>query len=173
MRAWIAIGSNLGDRVAACASALRAIAGLPETRIERVSSLYLTEPVGLSGCEWFLNAVAEIETGLDAGALLGALLRIEEAHGRVRGGTMKSRVLDLDLLDAGGEQREDPHLTLPHPRMHARRFTLAPLAEIAPGWRHPRLRATARALLDTLEDPSRVVRIASLAGAARPSRSDS
>jgi 2-amino-4-hydroxy-6-hydroxymethyldihydropteridine diphosphokinase len=170
MRAWVAIGSNLGDRVSACASAIRAIAGLPDTRLDRVSSLYLTEPVGLSGCEWFVNAVAEIETELEAGELLRALLRIEESHGRARGGERSPRVLDLDLLDAGGEQRQDPRCTLPHPRMHARRFTLAPLAEIAPGWRHPRLRATARELLDALDDPSRIVRIAALAGAGRPSR---
>jgi 2-amino-4-hydroxy-6-hydroxymethyldihydropteridine diphosphokinase len=116
-----------------------------------------------------VNAVAGIETELEAGELLGALLRIEASHGRARGAERLPRVLDLDLLDAGGEQRQDPRCTLPHPRMHARRFTLAPLAEIAPGWRHPRLGATARELLDVLDDPSRIVRIAALAG--RPSRS--
>jgi len=172
MRAWVALGSNLGDRVAVCGSALEAMAALDETRITSVSSLYLTEPVGLAGCEWFVNAVAEVETSLRAEDLLAALLRIEEAHGRARSREMSPRVLDLDLLDAGGERREDPRCTLPHPRMHARRFTLAPLAEIAPGWRHPRLGSTARELLESLDDPSRIVRIAALATATRPPRGD-
>ena len=166
MRAWIGLGSNVGDRVAACAGALRAIAALPETRVDRVSSLYLTEPVGLSGCEWFVNAVAGIETALGPEDLLDALLQIEAAHGRARSGRAEPRTLDLDLLDAGGERREDPRCTLPHPRMHARRFTLAPLAEIAPGWRHPRLQATAAELLGALDDPSRIVRIAALSAGA-------
>ncbi len=170
MRAWVALGSNLGDRVAVCGSALEAMAALDGTRVTSVSSLYLTEPVGLTGCEWFVNAVAEVETGLGAEDLLAALLRIEEVHGRARTREMSPRVLDLDLLDAGGQRRDDPRCTLPHPRMHARRFTLAPLAEIAPGWRHPRLGATARELLATLDDPSRIVRIVALAGDPRPPR---
>lgn len=174
MRAWVAVGSNLGDRVEACAIAFRAIAALPGTRVLRVSSLYLTEPVGLTGCEWFVNAVAEIETELDAHDLLASLLRIEEAQGRARSGRTEPRTLDLDLLDAGGERREDPRCTLPHPRMHERRFTLAPLAEIAPHWRHPCLRATARELLDALDDPSRIIWIAALErpGAARAARAE-
>ncbi len=163
MRAWIGIGSNLGDRTAACARAVAALGGLPGTRVVRVSSLYLTEPVGLCGCEWFVNAVAEVETALKPGDLLDGLLSIERAEGRARATQPTPRTLDLDLLDAGGLRSDEPRLTLPHPRMHLRRFQLAPLSEIAPEWRHPLLKRTARELLDAIEDASRIVRIARLA----------
>jgi 2-amino-4-hydroxy-6-hydroxymethyldihydropteridine diphosphokinase len=164
MRAWIGIGSNLGDRTAACARAMAALDGLPGTRVVRVSSLYLTEPVGLGGCEWFVNAVAEVSTALDPGDLLEGLLSIERAEGRERAVQPTPRTLDLDLLDAGGQRSHGPRLTLPHPRMHLRRFQLEPLAEIAPEWKHPLLNRTARELLDALEDAARIVWIARLAG---------
>lgn len=162
MRAWVGIGSNLGDRVGACARAAAALGALPGTRLRGRSSLYLTEPVGLSGCEWFVNAVAELETDLAPGVLLERLLGIERRFGREREGGPSPRTLDLDLLDAGGARRAEARLTLPHPRMHLRRFQLLPLAEISPGWRHPRLGRTAADLLGGLEDAARVVRIARL-----------
>ncbi len=162
MRAWLGIGSNLGDRVSACAAAAVDLGALPGTRLLRQSSLYLTEPVGIAPCEWFVNAVAEIETDLAPEALLESLLAIEDRFGRRRDREPAPRPLDLDILDAGGEQRADPRLTLPHPRMHLRRFQLLPLAEIAPGWRHPRLGRTASELLGALADGARLVRIARL-----------
>ena len=162
MRAWIGIGSNLGDRYAACAESAAQLGTLPGTRLLRRSSLYLTEPVGMDGCEWFVNAVAEVETVLAPGVLLEAMLVMEKSRGRTRGAEKRPRELDLDLLDAGGLERNDDHLTLPHPRLHLRRFQLLPLAEIAPDWRHPRLAHTAAELLAALEDRSRVVRIARL-----------
>jgi 2-amino-4-hydroxy-6-hydroxymethyldihydropteridine diphosphokinase len=168
MRAWVGIGSNLGDRIAACQGGASALAGLPGTRCEKVSCLYLTEPVGLSGCEWFLNAVAELETSLPPRDLLEAMLAIERTHGRRRGKEPAPRTLDLDLLDAGGRRCDEDRLTLPHPRLHLRRFQLLPLAEIAPTWRHPRLGRTASELLAGLADRSRVVRIARLERSAGP-----
>jgi 2-amino-4-hydroxy-6-hydroxymethyldihydropteridine diphosphokinase len=162
MQAWVGIGSNLGDRVGACEGAAAALDALPGTRCEKISCLYLTEPVGMSHCEWFLNAVAEVETSLEPRDLLEALLAIERAHGRRREEGPAPRTLDLDLLDAGGRRCDDEHLTLPHPRMHLRRFQLLPLAEIAPAWHHPRLLRTAAELLAGLTDRSRVVRIARL-----------
>jgi 2-amino-4-hydroxy-6-hydroxymethyldihydropteridine diphosphokinase len=167
MQAWIGIGSNLGDRVGACAGAVDALGRLPATRVERVSSLYLTEPVGLRDCEWFVNAVVSLETGLDPDDLLGALLAIERERGRERSGVPSPRVLDLDLLDAGGEVRDDPRLTLPHPRMHLRRFQLVPLGEIAPGWKHPVLSRTAAELVRDAPDRSLIVRMVMLARPAR------
>lgn len=164
MRAWVGIGSNLGDRTAACSQGVAALGELAGTRLVRVSSLYLTEPVGLRLCEWFVNVVAEVETALGPDDLLEGLLAIERAAGRQRTGEPAPRTLDLDILDAGGLTREDPRLTLPHPRMHLRRFQLEPLAEIAPRWIHPRLGRTARELLDAIEDASRIVRIARLEG---------
>ena len=162
MRAWVGLGSNLGDRVGACAAAAEALTELPGTRLVGRSSLYLTEPVGISDCEWFVNAVAEIETGMAPESLLEGLLGIERRFGRERTGVVAPRPLDLDLLDAGGERRADPRLTLPHPRMHLRRFQLLPLAEVSPAWRHPGLGRTAGELLGAVADRARVVRIARL-----------
>jgi len=167
MQAWIGIGSNLGDRITACAGGAASLGEIPRTRLVRLSRFYLTEPVGMPPCEWFVNAVAEIETDLAPEVLLKELLGIERSFGRARQPEISSRTLDLDLLDAGGETRESGDLTLPHPRMHMRRFQLLPLAEITPDWRHPTLGQTAGELLDNLEDPARVIRIVRLARADR------
>jgi 2-amino-4-hydroxy-6-hydroxymethyldihydropteridine diphosphokinase len=91
------------------------------------------------GAPPFVNGVARLEgAGAEPGALLVALQAIEAAHGRERPRPNAPRTLDLDLLDFDGALADDPALTLPHPRLHRRRFVLAPLAEVAPGWRHPR-----------------------------------
>ncbi|MFQ5458355.1 MAG: 2-amino-4-hydroxy-6-hydroxymethyldihydropteridine diphosphokinase [Myxococcota bacterium] len=165
MRAWIGIGSNRGDRIGACAGGAEALDAIPGTRVTRLSRFYLTEPVGMPPCEWFVNAVAACETDLDPDALLKELLAIERRFGRTREKAPAPRTLDLDLLDAGGETRETGALTLPHPRLHGRRFALVPLLEIAPDWRHPVLGRTAGELLAALDDGARVVRLARLARA--------
>ena len=167
MHAWIGIGSNLGDRIAACAGGAARLGEIPRTRLLKCSSMYLTEPVGMPPCEWFVNAVAKIETDLAPGVLLKELLAIERSFGRARRQEIAPRTLDLDLLDAGGKTQADGDLTLPHPRMHLRRFQLLPLAEITPGWRHPTLGRTAGELLANLDDPARVIRIVRLARANR------
>ncbi len=167
MQAWIGIGSNLGDRIAACAGGAASLGEIPRTRLVRLSRFYLTEPVGMPPCEWFVNAVAEIETDLAPEVLLKELFGIERSFGRVRGSQIAPRTLDLDLLDAGGETRVTGGLTLPHPRMHVRRFQLLPLAEITPDWRHPTLGRTARELRDKRDDPARVSCIVRLARADR------
>lgn len=167
MRAWIGIGSNLGDRIAACSGGAASLGEIPRTRLVKRSCFYLTEPVGMPPCEWFVNAVAEIETDLAPEVLLKELLGIERSFGRVRGSQIASRTLDLDLLDAGGKTQATGDLTLPHPRMHIRRFQLLPLAEITPEWRHPTLGRTAGELLAKLDDPARVIRIVRLARADR------
>lgn len=131
LRAYIGLGANLGDTRAALRAAFAAIAALPRTRLKARSSLYRTAPVDAGGPD-YLNAVALIETGLDAHELLAHLLAIEARLGRERLYPNAPRTLDLDLLLYADAQIESPALTVPHPRLHRRAFVLAPLAELAP-----------------------------------------
>lgn len=133
MRAFVALGANLGDPVAQLRSACAALASLPATRRRSCSSLYRTKPVGYTDQPDFINAVCEIDTTLPARDLMQALLAIERDHGRVRDIPGGPRTLDLDLLVYGDLRCEEPGLTLPHPRLHERAFVLYPLYEIAPG----------------------------------------
>ncbi len=102
------------------------------------SRFYRSAPVPVSAQPWYVNAVVSIETRLQPETLLYLLHGIETDLGRVRRERNETRVIDLDLLDYNGLIREDPPI-LPHPRMHERAFVLLPLAEIAPGWKHPKL----------------------------------
>ena len=138
-----------------------AVARLPAIGIAvvRCSRWYLSEPVPPSDQPWYVNAVAVIQTRLGPAALLAALLGLEARFGRRRGVANAARTLDLDLLDYDGRRSATKRLTLPHPRLHERRFVLAPLAEIAPHWRHPRLGATASELLRRLP-PGQPIRAA-------------
>ena len=135
--AYIAFGSNLGDREGYLCSAIGALRQLGDLRA--VSSLYETAPVGTVPQSDFLNAVAELQTGLQPEELLAELLRIEQEHDRDRRGAPPKgpRTLDLDLLSYDNVVMETTSLTLPHPAMAERCFVLVPLVEIAPQWRHP------------------------------------
>ena len=110
---------------------------------------------------WFVNAVGHllVATELEPTALLNRMLDLESRFGRVRGERNAARTLDLDLLDYDRLLVDAARLTLPHPRLHERRFVLEPLCEIAPGWRHPRSQATAADLLDRLSSNERVRRL--------------
>ncbi|HSX61212.1 MAG TPA: 2-amino-4-hydroxy-6-hydroxymethyldihydropteridine diphosphokinase [Tahibacter sp.] len=131
-RAFIGLGSNLGDSRLAVAQAARRIGALPNTRLVRSSSHYLTPPWGLHEQPAFINSVVEIDTSLDPRALLDELLRIERDAGRVRDGARWGpRALDLDILLYGEDIICAAALRVPHPYLAQRAFVLAPLAEIA------------------------------------------
>jgi 2-amino-4-hydroxy-6-hydroxymethyldihydropteridine diphosphokinase len=131
-RAWIGLGSNLGDRLGHIKKALGMIERIPETTLVAVSSLYDTAPVGRDDQPRFLNAVAEVATELPPRSLLGELLAIEDRCGRIRRDMWGPRTLDLDLLVYDDVEESSDELTVPHPRLTERAFVLVPLAEIAP-----------------------------------------
>jgi len=134
-RAFIGLGSNLGDREETLRKAISRLQETPGLRVLRISSLRETDPEGFSDQPRFLNGVAELETDLDPRSLLQILLSIEQTLGRVRpphlppGGP---RTIDLDLLLYDRLTLNEPDLILPHPRMLQREFVLTPLAELAP-----------------------------------------
>jgi 2-amino-4-hydroxy-6-hydroxymethyldihydropteridine diphosphokinase len=148
--AFIGLGSNLENPVSQLQRAFTALEGLPDTRLVARSSLYRSAPLdcpeqadesfpsglsgssGLSGQPDYINAVAEIATGLAPQALLQALLHIEHRHGRERSFRNAPRTLDLDVLLYDDMQLHEDGLTIPHPQMHKRAFVLRPLLEIAP-----------------------------------------
>lgn len=137
-QACIGLGSNLEQPSAQIARAFTALGRLPGTRLLARSSLYRSRPLGDLDQPDYLNAVAVLETELDAHALLDALQAIEAAHGRIRNaGRWAARTLDLDLLVFGDERHDDARLTVPHPAMAERDFVLYPLFEIAPGLEIP------------------------------------
>jgi 2-amino-4-hydroxy-6-hydroxymethyldihydropteridine diphosphokinase len=134
MRAFIGLGSNLGDRAEHLRMAIRALATTTGIDVIQVSSLYETEPVGGPPQEDFLNAVVEINTLLGHRALFDACMTIEHALGRDRvdGERWGPREIDLDLLAMGDLMVSDPDLEIPHPRLAERAFVLVPWSEIAP-----------------------------------------
>ena len=150
--AFVALGSNLGDREAQLVAALAGLRATPGVTDVRCSSLYETAPVGPPGQGPYLNAVARLETTLSPRALLARLLALEVAAGRVRSGVRdEARTLDLDLLLFGDRCLEEEGLSLPHPRLHERPFVLAPLRELAAGERHPRLGRSVAEIAAALE----------------------
>jgi 2-amino-4-hydroxy-6-hydroxymethyldihydropteridine diphosphokinase len=133
-RAYVGLGANLGDRERTLRAAVEALAAEEGIEVVAVSTLRETEPVGVGEQPPFLNGAVELETTLTARELLDRLLAVEQGFGRVRiRGEHGPRTLDLDLLLYGDEVIDEPGLTVPHPRLHERRFVLEPLAELAPG----------------------------------------
>jgi 2-amino-4-hydroxy-6-hydroxymethyldihydropteridine diphosphokinase len=132
-RAYVGLGANLGEREETMRAAVDALGIEDGIAVVAVSTLRETEPVGVGEQPLYLNGAAEVETTLAARELLARLLAVERRFGRVRtAGEHGPRTLDLDLLLYGDEVLDEPGLTVPHPRLHERRFVLEPLAELAP-----------------------------------------
>lgn len=150
-RAYIGLGANLGDRGPSLRAALAALAAEPGVELLAVSAFRETEPVGYTAQPPFLNAAAEVETALSPRELVERLLAIERSLGRTREGPrFGPRTIDLDLLVHGDEIVDEPGVTVPHPRLHERRFALEPLAELAPALVVPG-RGTVEDLLSRLD----------------------
>lgn len=136
--AVVGLGANEGETIAALAAARHALAALPDTTLAAASSLYRTAPIGREDQPDFLNGVCLLKTRLAPEVLAQALFDLERTLGRVRTGVRNGpRVIDIDLLYYEGVVRDEPALTLPHPRLHERAFVLYPWAEIMPGFRIP------------------------------------
>jgi 2-amino-4-hydroxy-6-hydroxymethyldihydropteridine diphosphokinase len=159
----IGLGANLpsvaGDPLATCRAALAAMPDLGVT-VLAISPWYRSAPQPASDQPWFVNGVASVTTDLEAAALLERLHTLETRYGRARTVVNAARPLDLDLLAYGPEVRTIGPVLLPHPRLHERAFVLAPLADLAPDWRHPILNRTAAELLGCLPPGQVVARIA-------------
>lgn len=140
VRAWVALGANLGDGRATLDAAVEALRGVPGVRVLAVSAWIQTDPVGgPAGQPPFQNGVMEVGTTLDPRALLGVLQTVEARFGRDRAREVRHgpRTLDLDLLLYGDERVAEADLEIPHPRLEERLFVLRPLAALAPGRRLP------------------------------------
>jgi len=146
-RAFVGLGSNLGDREATIRAALAELESAWRVGTVAVSTLVETEPVGYREQPDFLNGVAEVETALGPRELLDALLAVERSLGRTRDGPRYGpRTIDLDLLLYGDRRIDEPGLVVPHPRLHERLFVLEPLHELAPALEIPGIGALETAL---------------------------
>lgn len=154
MDAFIALGSNIGDRRDYLQQALDLIRQIPATQVTQVSSVYRNPAMTLDGSVGpeFLNAVGIINTSLTPSELLIHLQAIENRLGRQRHGRWAPRTIDLDLLSYGSRKEEARQLQLPHPGLAERPFVLYPLREVAPQWRHPISGLTVQALVERLAD---------------------
>jgi 2-amino-4-hydroxy-6-hydroxymethyldihydropteridine diphosphokinase len=155
---YLSLGSNVGDRAANLHTAIEKIKTIGDVRA--VSAFYETEPVEMTAQPWFLNCVVKLETEKMPRQLIAAILNLEQEMGRQRKQFKGPRSIDIDILLFGSSIVEIKGLTIPHPRMHERRFVLEPLAEIAPDARHPALKRTARELRDSLPPGQMVKRFA-------------
>ena len=153
--AYLSLGSNVGDRAGNLREAIRRLESIGH--VTSVSSFYETEPVEFTDQAWFLNCALAIEIEKTPMQFLCELLGIEKEMGRERVQKKGPRVIDIDIVLFEEIVVNTPYLTIPHPAMHQRRFVLEPLAEIAPGARHPVLKKTVRELLDDLP-PGQAIR---------------
>ncbi|HEY7531804.1 MAG TPA: 2-amino-4-hydroxy-6-hydroxymethyldihydropteridine diphosphokinase [Nitrospiraceae bacterium] len=157
--AFIGFGSNVGDRIDFCDRAVTLLSLLPHSQVVGISLLYESEPVydhAQPGKDWFLNGVVQIETDVTPRSLLAVLREIERSLGRDEDNRSGPRTMDLDLLFYGQWVIDEAGLTVPHPRLHQRRFVLMPLSELDPLWMHPTLHRTINQLLAEVKDQAEV-----------------
>jgi 2-amino-4-hydroxy-6-hydroxymethyldihydropteridine diphosphokinase len=168
VRAFIGLGSNEGDRLGFVQQAMQLLKDHPNIEVVECSSLYETEPVGREYVEWFVNAVAAIETNLPPRELLEVCQELEMRLTRIAGadspevfhdtadGKVKARIIDLDILFYGEDRVDTPALKVPHPYIDRRAYALVPLLEIAPDWVHPTNGKTVTQLHEQLAAPEQV-----------------
>ena len=150
---YLSVGSNLGAKLDNCRNGIAALTRSADIQFIDQSPIYRTEPVDYQDQDWFVNCAVKIETDLDPLSLLDFIKSIEHAAGRVRDAIrFGPRVLDLDIILFDDVVQNDSKLTLPHPRMHKRRFVLKPICDIDPDINHPVLQQTMRCLLENLAE---------------------
>ena len=172
---FIGFGSNFGDRQELCDRAIALMNLLPLSQVTGVSSYYETEPVdpeGKLGESWFYNGVVRLESSLSPTRLLDILQETERGLGREDNDRHGPRTIDFDILLFGQQHIDQLGLTIPHPRLHQRRFVLEPLVELDPTYRHPILQRSMKELLEVLQDPSRVNKLEIKPGSKYRSRGD-
>jgi len=157
--AYLSVGSNLGDRIQNCCQGIAALCRDDQVRLVARSPFYWTEPVDYRDQDWFVNAAVKIETQLAPLKLLARMQAVQKAGGRkadsIRFGP---RVLDLDIILYDALILQTPHLTIPHPRMHKRRFVLQPICDIDPAVVHPVLGEKLQTLLNRLVKDGQEIR---------------
>ncbi len=159
--AYIGIGSNLVSPTENCLKAVQRLNAHADLNVVARSSLYQSEPFGITDQDWFVNSVAQITTSLSPEELLRACLSIEQAMGRTRTKKWGPRIIDLDILFYDDLILKQEELEIPHPGIAERSFVLAPMNEIAPEFIHPKLKKSIQALLIEVPNPQKVNRISS------------
>ncbi len=152
--AYIAVGSNLGDKRKNCTRGIDTLEEIQEITVTDRARFYKTAPMDYTDQDWFVNTAVRIDTGLSPEDLLSRLKKIEQEIGRKRGGIrFGPRVLDLDIIFYDDLVLQTRTLDIPHPRMHKRRFVLRPICDIDPSAMHPTLESPVSDLLEAINDP--------------------
>jgi 2-amino-4-hydroxy-6-hydroxymethyldihydropteridine diphosphokinase len=153
---FLGLGSNLGDRLVNLASCLTILAHSAEVKINKISSVYESEPYGDKHQPWYLNMVIEIATNLDPLSLLQFTQQVEQQIGRKKTRFWGPRIIDVDILSYKNRIVKQPMLQIPHPQLHLRQFVLLPLKEIAARFKHPGLNKNIDQLISECQDNSQV-----------------